>query len=129
MNRVRCHQLFVTVPEIEQVELAGIVHLGAGGKAELGAERGILILDRVRHGLRGLGDQAPPVGDGDREEQNRQQNCQSVLPYRSSDAAAVASPDGAPRSGSFALLPRLSRIVTQPSIYFCDVGHTFTRIE
>ena len=72
--------MLMAVPQIEQVELAGDMLPGAGGKTKLGAKRRVFIVDLVRHGQRGVADDCLPRCDGYGEEQDRQQNCRSVTP-------------------------------------------------
>ena len=66
------HQVLMSMSEIEQIELAGIVFCGAKGKTELVAKRRVLIIDLTCHGKVGFNEDCPPEGDGDSAEQNRQ---------------------------------------------------------
>jgi hypothetical protein len=66
------HQVLMSMSEIEQIELAGIVFCGAKGKTELVAKRRVLKIDLTCHGKLVFNQDCPPEGDGDSAEQDRQ---------------------------------------------------------
>lgn len=54
------HQLFITTSKIEQIELTGVMFLGAPRKAEFAAEQRVLVIDLTRDSLLRLDDNPAP---------------------------------------------------------------------
>ena len=54
------HQLFITTSKIEQIELTGVMFLGAPRKAEFAAEQRVLVIDLTRNSLLRLDDNPAP---------------------------------------------------------------------
>jgi hypothetical protein len=108
------HQLFITTSKIEQIELTGVMFLGAPRKAEFAAEQRVLVIDLTRNSLLRLDDNPAP-------ENNRNSAKQQDYDDKEKTKGRVSSSE-APRLAHLTFPARLPR---QMALGTCRPGANF----